>query len=105
MVVELTEANFQKEVLKTDMPVLVDFWAPWCRPCLMTAPVVEKIAEEYEGRIKVCKLNVEEATSIASNYGVMSIPTIMIFKDGKIVNKTVGALSKENLEEFIKPYI
>ena len=101
----MTEANFQKEVLKTDMPVLVDFWAPWCRPCLMTAPVVEKIAEEYEGRIKVCKLNVEEATSIASNYGVMSIPTIMIFKDGKIVNKTVGALSKENLEEFIKPYI
>jgi len=105
MAVELTEANFQKEVLETDMPVLVDFWAPWCRPCLITAPVIEKIAEEYKGRIKICKLNVEEATSIASNYGVMSIPTIMIFKDGKIVNKTVGALSKEDLEEFIKPYI
>ncbi|HDN85824.1 MAG: thioredoxin [Candidatus Omnitrophota bacterium] len=105
MAVELTEANFQKEVLETDMPVLVDFWAPWCMPCLITAPVIEKIAEEYKGRIKVCKLNVEEASSVASNYGVMSIPTIMVFKNGEIVNKTVGALSKEDLEEFIKPYI
>jgi len=105
MVVELTEANFQKEVLEADIPVLVDFWASWCMPCLMTAPVIEKIAKEYKGRIKVCKLNVEEASSVASDYGVMSIPTIMIFKSGKIVDKRVGALSKKDLEEFIKPHI
>ena len=105
MVVELTEANFQKEVLEADIPVLVDFWASWCMPCLMTAPVIEKIAKEYKGRIKVCKLNVEEASSVASNYGVMSIPTMIVFKSGKIVDKRVGALSKKDLEEFIKPHI
>ncbi|MCK4326287.1 thioredoxin, partial [bacterium] len=82
-----------------------DFWAVWCAPCSMVAPVVEEIAKEYEGKLKVCKLNVDEAAAAASEYGIMSIPTLAIFKNGQIVEKIIGAVPKTALEEKIKPHI
>lgn len=88
--ITLTDANFKAEVLDSATPVLVDFWAPWCGPCQMIAPLVATVAKEYEGKIKVGKLNVDENPVTAGEYGIMSIPTIKIFKDGKIVEETVG---------------
>ncbi|MCK4437315.1 thioredoxin [bacterium] len=105
MEVEVTDANFKEEVLDSNLPVLVDFWAVWCAPCSMVAPVVEEIAKEYEGKLKVCKLNVDEAAAAASEYGIMSIPTLAIFKNGQIVEKIIGAVPKTALEEKIKPHI
>ena len=105
MEVHLTSNNFKEEVINSSLPVLVDFWASWCMPCLMIAPYIEELAREYEGKIKVCKLNVDEAPDIATQFGIMSIPTLMIFKDGKVVDKTVGALPKGELEKFILPHI
>ena len=105
MEVKLTDVNFKNEVLESDIPVLVDFWAPWCMPCHMVAPVVEEIAKEYKGELKVCKLNVDEASKIASSYGIMSIPTLVIFKDGKVLDKIVGALLKSELETVVKKHI
>ncbi len=93
--ITLTDQNFDQEVLQSDQPVLVDFWAPWCGPCRMLAPVVEEIAKEYEGKIKVGKLNVDENQATAQKYGIMSIPTLVIFKGGKIVDQLIGAQSKE----------
>lgn len=95
--IELNDGNFQKEVLESDVPVLVDFWAPWCGPCRMIAPVVEEIAREYQGRLKVGKLNTDESQQIAATYGVMSIPTLMIFKAGEVVERIIGAQPKEAL--------
>ena len=103
--VEGTDANFEKEVLKADMPVLVDFWAPWCGPCRMVAPVVEQIANEYQGKIKVVKLNTDENQNTAMMYGIRSIPTLGIFKDGQVVDAVIGAVPKQYLEEKIKPYL
>lgn len=103
--ISLTDVNFEQEVLKSDKPVLVDFWAEWCGPCLMVAPVVEEISREYQGRLKVCKLNVDGAPHTASNYGIMSIPTLAIFKNGKVVDKVIGAVSKTELESAIKPHM
>ena len=105
MEIKITDANFEQEVLKSDIPVLVDFWAPWCAPCLMVAPVVEELAKEYTGKLKVCKLNVDEAPNTASRYGVMSIPTLAVFKDGEVVDRIVGALPKSELETTIKQHI
>ena len=92
---ELTDATFETEVLQSDMPVLVDFWAPWCGPCRVIAPIVEEIAGEYNGKIKVGKLNTDDNQQVASKYGIMSIPTLLIFKDGEIAQKIIGAQSKQ----------
>lgn len=100
-VVHLNKENFEKEVLKADKVVLVDFFAEWCGPCKMMAPLVEKIAEEIGEKIKVCKLNVDEAQDIASKYEIMSIPTFIVFKKGEPVKRTVGIQSEEKLKEII----
>ena len=105
MEVKVNDANFEQEVLKSDIPVFVDFWAEWCGPCRMVASTVEEIAEEYQGRLKVCKVNVDEASNTATQYGVMSIPTLAIFKNGEVVDKAVGALAKSELENMIKQHI
>ncbi len=104
-IVEGTDLNFEMEVLKSDLPVLVDFWAPWCGPCRMVAPIVEEIASEYKGKIKVVKLNTDENQNIAIKYGIRSIPTLGIFKDGKVVDSVIGAVPKQHLVEKIKPYL
>ena len=101
MEIELTSANFEAEVLKSDKPVLVDFWAPWCGPCRMLAPFVAQIAEEKAGTLKVGKVNVDEAADLAAKYGINSIPALFLFKDGKIAARTVGFMKKEDLERFV----
>jgi thioredoxin 1 len=88
--VDVGDSNLESVVLKSDMPVLVDFWAPWCKPCLLAAPVLEKMAEQYAGRLKVCKLNVDQARQTAMKYGIRSIPTLIIYKDGQPVDQIVG---------------
>ena len=105
MEASLTSKNFDEEVIKSKLPVMVDFWATWCGPCQMIAPIVEEIANEYKTKIKVCKLNVDEAQDLATKFGVMSIPTLMLFKDGKIMEKKVGALRKNDIVKFIASYI
>jgi thioredoxin 1 len=105
MEVKLTSNNFDKEVIKSNVPVLVDFWAPWCGPCQMIAPFIEEIAKDYHGKIKICKLNVDEASDVATSFTVMSIPTLLLFKDGKVMSKKVGTLTKRELEKFIQPYL
>ena len=105
MEVEVNDANFESEVLKSDIPVFVDFGAEWCGPCRMVTPVVEEIAKEYQGRLKVCKVNVDDASNTSSSYGIMSIPTLAVFKDGKIVDKIVGAVPKDQLVSMLSQYI
>lgn len=100
--IKITEANFESEVLKSDKPVLLDFWAQWCPPCRMLAPIVAEIANEYEGKVKVGKVNVDEEQELAIKFDVESIPTIIVFKDGKISAQTVGLQPKENLEALLK---
>lgn len=105
MTIEINDSNFDEEVLKSEIPVLVDFWAEWCMPCKMVAPTVSEIAKEYEGRLKVCKLNVDEARGTASEYSIMSIPTLAIFKAGKVVDKIIGALPKDKIIDKITHYL
>ncbi|MEB3277814.1 MAG: thioredoxin [Lyngbya sp.] len=101
----VTDASFQQEVLDSDVPVLVDFWAPWCGPCRMVAPVVDEIAEQYAGKVKVVKLNTDENPSVAGQYGIRSIPTLMIFKGGLKVDMVVGAVPKTTLANTIEKYL
>ncbi|MEA3560651.1 MAG: thioredoxin [Candidatus Omnitrophota bacterium] len=103
--INLNDETFKKEVLESNLPVLVDFWAPWCGPCFMIAPIVKEIAADYQGRLKVCKLNVDEGRNTAVEYEIMGIPTLAIFKDGKIAEKVVGVVPKSELEAKIKPYV
>jgi len=100
-IVQLQDGNFKEEVLESGIPVLVDFWAAWCGPCRMIAPVIEELAADYQGRVKVCKLNVDENGKTAQEYGVMSIPTIIIYKDGREVNRLVGFMPKANLSKAL----
>lgn len=97
----LTEENFDKEVLKSDIPVLVDFWAEWCGPCKMVAPTIEELAKEYSGKAKVGKVNVDQNPSIAEKYGIRGIPTLILFRNGEIGEKMVGVQSKETLAGMI----
>ena len=105
MEIKLNDATFKQEVLDSEIPVLVDFWAPWCMPCQIVAPIVEEIAREYQGKLKVCKAAVDEAPQTATSYGIMNIPTLAIFKNGEVVDKVLGAVPKQELQERIKPHI
>ncbi len=98
---KFTGTNFEEEVLASDIPVFVDFYADWCMPCKMMAPVVEKLAEKYDGKVKVGKCNIDEENKIASQYGIMSIPTMIIFVGGEIKETVIGAVSQKELEEKI----
>lgn len=97
--VDFTDANFEQEVLKNKEPVMVDFFAPWCGPCKMMGPVVEKLAEEYKGKVKIGKLNVDDNTEFSAKYAIQSIPTIIFFKDGKVVDQLLGFQSGEALKQ------
>ena len=97
MSIKITEQNFDTEVLQSAMPVVVDFWAEWCGPCKMRSPTVEAIAQEYDGKVLVGKVNVDEEPELARQFGVMSIPTLLVFKNGKLVNQTVGARPKSGV--------
>jgi len=103
--VEVNGNNFQQEVLESSIPVLVDFWASWCMPCRMLAPTIEKLAEENQGKLKVGKLNTDENQNISAQYGIQGIPTLIIFKEGKEVGRTVGVISKEKLQEKLDPIL
>ncbi len=101
-VVQLTDDSFDQEVLKSGVPVLVDFWASWCAPCKAISPVVDSLSEEYAGKVKVGKLNVDENPATPGQYGVRGIPTLILFKDGKVLDQVVGAVPKNQLEGLIK---
>lgn len=101
----LDETNFEKEVINSDLPVMVDFWAVWCGPCKVLGPIVEEIANEYVGKLKVGKVNVDENNSLSQRYGIMSIPTLKIFKGGKVVGELIGAAPKATVEAEIKKHI
>ncbi|MCQ2512329.1 MAG: thioredoxin [Lachnospiraceae bacterium] len=98
----LTKENFEEEVLKSDIPVLVDFWASWCGPCRMLAPTIEEIAEEYAGKIKVGKVNVDEQEALAIQYQIQSIPAVFVFKNGQVANVSIGLRPKNEIEELLK---
>jgi len=100
----LTDKNFEEEVLKSEQPVLVDFWAEWCHPCHIVGPIIEELATEYAGKLKVGKVDVDQ-NQVAGNYGIMSIPSILIFKNGKVVTTLVGAQSKDNFKKEIDSVI
>ena len=102
-ITDVTDNNFQAEVLEHEKPVLVDFWAPWCGPCRVIAPSLEEIAEEQAESLRIVKLNVDENQATAAQYGVMSIPTLIVFKNGEIAKKIIGALPKKRLEQELEP--
>jgi thioredoxin 1 len=100
-VIHVNEGTFDTEVLNSDKPALVDFWAPWCGPCRAIAPVLDELATEYKGKVTVAKVNVDENRKLAGNHGVMSIPTMILFKNGKVMDKVIGLVPKERLKELM----
>jgi thioredoxin 1 len=105
MEIQVNDDNFQKEVLESEGLVLVDFWAPWCMPCRMLAPTIEEIANEMEGKVKVCKMNVDESIQYPQQYGIMSIPTVMLFKNGQTVETMIGLQPKEEIIKTIQEHL
>jgi thioredoxin 1 len=103
--VEGTDNNFDQEVIKSNIPVLVDFWAPWCGPCRMVSPLVDELADEFTGKLKVVKVNTDENQEIAVKYGIRSIPTLGIFKNGEIVDGIIGALPKQAIKDKLLPHL
>lgn len=105
MEITLTQSNYDSEVLKSNIPVLVDFWASWCGPCQMLAPTIAELAEEYDGKIKVCKVNVDDESALAAQNAIVSIPTVIMFVNGKPVEKMVGAHAIDDYQDMIEKYI
>ena len=103
--ITLTSANFEAEVLDSSVPVLVDFWAEWCMPCKMIAPAIDQLAKDYSGKLKVCKVNVDQENELAGQHNIVSIPTLLVFKDGKLVRQKVGAVPKHELENLVKDLV
>lgn len=103
--VEVTDANFEEEVLKSELPVLVDYWAVWCAPCKMIAPIVEELSVEKEGKLKVAKMDVDSNQATATKYGIRSIPTLMIFKNGEVVDQVIGAVPKTMIEQKLEKHL
>jgi len=105
MALQVTDSNFEAEVLQSDIPVLVDFWAPWCGPCRAMGPVVDELATEFAGQIKVAKMNVDESQATPSKYGIRAIPTLILFKGGDVLEQVTGAVSKSSIKEMISSKI
>ncbi|MDR3071156.1 MAG: thioredoxin [Endomicrobium sp.] len=101
MAIEISEKNFEQEVLLSDKPVLVDFWAPWCGPCKMLSPIVEDLVIEYEGKMKICKINTDENMPLSSKFQITSIPCLILFKDGEIIEKIIGFKSKHDIKKIM----
>jgi len=99
--IHVTDSDFEQEILKSEKPALVDFWAPWCGPCQKIAPIIEELAAEYKDKVKVAKLNVDESRKVATDLGVMSIPTLILFKGGKVIDKVIGLVPKDRLKEIL----
>lgn len=104
-IVTLTSKNFEEEVMKSQVPVLVDFWAPWCGPCRAVGPILDELADEMDGQFKIAKLNVDDEGEVAGKYRIMSIPTLMVFKNGEMVEKIIGAKSKSELQDLFKKHM
>jgi len=103
--IEITTANFQDEVVQSPLPVLLDFWAPWCGPCRMIGPVIDQIAQDYSGQLKVGKINIDDNSALAEQHGIVSIPTLIVYKNGEITNQKNGAASKYDIEAMFKNLI
>ncbi len=101
MAIQVTDGNFDQEVLKSSIPVLVDFWAPWCGPCRAMGPIIDELAGEFDGKVKICKMNVDENSASPSKFGIRAIPTLILFKDGEVVDQTTGAVSKSSIKDMI----